>query len=55
MAEVEAEAARRRRRKSSARKKAATWPEYWRSAEFGRHLFIAMSLIGAAYAGTIVW
>jgi hypothetical protein len=54
MAEVETGSARRRRRKSS-RRKAATWPEYWRSAEFGRHLFIAMSLIGAAYAGTILW
>ncbi len=55
MAEGEAEPVRRRRKKSSARKKAATWPEYWRSAEFGRHLFIAMGLVGAAYAGTILW
>ena len=51
MAEDETEAARRRRRRSSSRKKAATWPEYWRSAEFGRHLFVAMSLLGAVYAG----
>lgn len=54
MDEVQPGTARRKRRKSS-RKKAATWTEYWRSAEFGRHLFIAMSLIGVAYAGTILW
>lgn len=54
MAEVQIESARRRRRKSS-RKKPVTWREYWRSAEFGRHLFAAMSLIGAAYAGTVLW
>ena len=54
MAEIPVESTRRRRRKSS-RKKAVTWLEYWRSAEFGRHLFVAMSLIGAAYAGTILW
>lgn len=55
MDEAQAEAARRRRRKSSARKKAATWPEYWRGPYFGRHLFIAMSLLAAAYAGLTLW
>lgn len=55
MEEAQAEAARRRRRKSSTRRKAATWPEYWRGPDFGRHLFIAMGLVGAAYAGTILW
>lgn len=54
MDEVKAEPVRRRRRKSS-RKKAATWPEYWRGSEFGRHLFVAMTLIGIAYVGTILW
>lgn len=53
MDETELEPVRRRRRKVSARKKkATTWPEYWRSAEFGRHLFVAMTLVGLAYAGT---
>jgi hypothetical protein len=53
MDEAELEPVRRRRRKVSARKKkAATWPEYWRSSEFGRHLFAAMTLVGVAYAGT---
>lgn len=55
MAEVELEPVRRRRRKSSSRKKAASWPEYWRGSEFGRHLFIAMCLVGAAYVGTVLW
>ncbi len=55
MAEAEGVDVKRRRRKSSSRKKAATWPEYWRGRDFGRHLFIAMGLIGAAYAGTILW
>ena len=55
MAEVEGESARRRRRRSSSRKKAATWSEYWRSAEFGRHLFVAMCLVGVAYAGSTLW
>ena len=54
MDEVSVERTRRRRRKSS-RRRAASWPEYWRSAEFAQHLFIAMCLIGAAYAGTILW
>ena len=54
MAEAEVVTGRRRRRKSS-RRKPVTWPEYWRGSEFGRHLFIAMCLIGAAYAGTILW
>ena len=54
MAEAEVVTGRRRRRKSS-RRKPVTWPEYWRGSEFGRHLFIAMGLIGAAYAGTILW
>ena len=54
MAEAEGVTVKRRRRKSS-RRKAATWPEYWRGPDFGRHLFIAMSLVGAAYAGTILW
>jgi hypothetical protein len=53
MAEVEAEPGKRRRRKSSSRKKAATWTEYWRSAEFERHLLFAMCLVGLAYFGTI--
>jgi hypothetical protein len=53
MDEAELETVRRRRRKVSARKKrATTWPEYWRSVEFGRHLFVAMTLLGLAYAGT---
>ena len=55
MAEAEGVPVKRRRRKSSSRKKAATWPEYWRGRDFGRHLFIAMTLIAAAYAGTILW
>ena len=54
MAEVQVEPVRRRRRKSS-RRKAASWPEYWRGPDFGRHLFIAMCLVGAGYAGTILW
>ena len=54
MDEVQPGTARRKRRKST-RKKAATWTEYWRSAEFARHLFIGMCLVGAAYAGTIGW
>lgn len=54
MAEAQVESVRRRRRRSS-RKKPVTWREYWRSADFGRHLFAAMVLIGAAYAGTILW
>jgi hypothetical protein len=56
MAEIEAEAVKRRRRRSSSRKKkAATWPEYWRGPEFGRHLFVAMTLAAVAYAGSILW
>jgi hypothetical protein len=53
MDEVELEPARRRRRKVSTRnKRPVTWAEYWRSAVFGRHLFVAMTLVGLAYAGT---
>lgn len=53
MDETELEPVRRRRRKASTRKrKPVTWAEYWRSAEFGRHLFVAMTLLGLAYAGT---
>jgi len=55
MDEVQENSGRRRRRKSVARKKAVTWPEYWRGAEFGRHVFIGMCLLGAAYAGTVLW
>jgi len=51
---ADAPSSRRRRRKSGS-KRAATWPEYWRSAQFGQHVFAAMCLIGAAYAGTILW
>ena len=52
MDEAELEPVRRRRRKVSARKKKpVTWAEYWRSAEFGRHLFAAMTLAAIAYAG----
>ena len=54
MAEAEAVIVKRRRRKSS-RRRAATWPEYWRGPDFGRHLFIAMVLVGIAYGGTILW
>src|SRR5262245_14605278 len=55
MEEVEGDPTVRRRRRKSSRKKAATWTEYWRSEEFGRHLFVAMILVGGAYAATILW
>jgi len=54
MEDVESGTIRRRRRKSS-RKKPTTWPEYWRSAVFGQHLFGVMSLIAAAYAAMILY
>lgn len=55
MPEISEEPVKRRRRKVSARKKSLTWREYWRGSEFGRHLFIGMTLVAAAYAGTILW
>ena len=55
MEESEVEPIVRRKRRKSSRKKSATWTEYWRSDEFGRHLFVAMALVGVAYAGTILW
>jgi hypothetical protein len=53
MDEVQADAVKRRRRKAS-RRKAASWPEYFRSADFARHLFVFMTLLAIAYAGTFL-
>ena len=55
MDEVQSGVVKRRKRKASSRKKAVTWSQYWRSSDFGRHLFIVMGLVGVAYAGAILW
>lgn len=46
---------RRRKSRSSSRKQSEGWIPYLRSADFGRHLFIAMSVLAAAYVGTILY
>ena len=56
MDEVPQEVKTRRRRKArSSRKQSEGWIPYLRGAEFGRHLFLGMSIVAAAYAGIILY
>ena len=53
--EIEGEHRKRRVRKSrSSRGAAVTWPVYFRSREFGRHLFAGMAVLASAYAAYFV-